>query len=185
MRKYIFAVVLSFLSIVTAQAQRMMPGQKGLEVNAGLLSKEVNENYYLNVTLTVNSRNGNYWIWGAEYSHRYTDYRQMQIPVETYTGEVGYSIQLFGDVRKTFTVKAGITAVGGYETINRSEAILFDGSKILDKDNFIYGTGGRLSFETYLSDRFVLLLQGRTKVFWGTDLKQFRPSAGVGIRFNF
>jgi hypothetical protein len=185
MKKYIFAMVLTMLSIVAAQAQRMMPRQKGLEVNAGLLSKEVNENYYLNMTLTVNSRNGNYWIWGAEYTHQYTDYRNVQIPLETYTGEVGYSIQLLGDVRKTFTLNAGITAVGGYETINRSEAILFDGSKILDKDNFIYGTGGRLSFETYLSDRIVLLLQVRTKVLWATDLKQFRPSAGMGIRFNF
>lgn len=185
MRRYIFAMVFTMLSIVAAQAQRMMPGQKGLEVNAGLLSKEVNENYYLNMTLTVNSRNGNYWIWGAEYTHQYTDYRDVQIPLETYTGEVGYSIQLVGDARKTFTVNAGITAVGGYETINRSEAILFDGSKILDKDNFIYGAGGRLSFETYLSDRIVLLLQGRTKVLWATDLKQFRPSAGVGLRFNF
>nr|DAC74459.1 TPA_exp: conjugative transposon protein TraO [Elizabethkingia anophelis] len=75
--------------------------------------------------------------------------------------------------------------MAGYESINRGNTVLYDGSKLLDGDNFVYGTAGRLSFETYLSDRFVLLLQGRTKVLWGTDLKQFRPSAGVGLRFNF
>lgn len=185
MTKYIFAVVLAMLSITAAQAQRMMPGQKGLEVNAGLLSKDIKDNYYLNLTLTAYGKNGNYWIWGAEYTHGLADYRTVQIPLETYTSEMGYSLQLLGDAQKTFTLNVGLTAVGGYETINRSERALYDGSKILDKDNFIYGAGGRLSFETYLSDRFALLLHGRTKVVWGTDLKQFRPSSGVGLRFNF
>src|SRR5690554_6687226 len=185
MMKYIFAVVLAMWSITAVQAQRMLPKQKGLEVNAGMLSKEISDNYYLNLTLTVNGKNGNYWIYGAEYTHQFSDYRDIQIPLETYTGEVGYSLQLLSDTRKTFTLNAGLTAVAGYETINRSEAILYDGAKILSEDNFIYGGGGRLSFETYLSDRFVLLLQGRTKVLWGTDLHRLRPSAGMGLRFNF
>lgn len=98
---------------------------------------------------------------------------------------MGYSLQLLGDVRKTITLNAGLTAVAGYETINHNKVTLYDGATILNKENFIYGAGGRLSLETYLSDRFVLLLQGRTKLMWGTDLKQFRPSAGAGLRFNF
>lgn len=177
--------MLAMLSITAVQAQRMIPKQKGLEVNAGLLSKEADKNYYLNIMLTINGKNGNYWLWGAEYTHQLTGYRALQIPLEAYTGEVGYSLQLLGNARKSITLNAGVTAVAGYETINRGKATLYDGATILDKDNFIYGAGGRLSFETYLSDRFVLLLQGRTKVLWGTDLKQFRPSAGVGLRFNF
>lgn len=63
MRKYIFAVMLAILSITALQAQRMTPKQKGLEVNVGMLSKEISDNYYLNLTLTVNGMNGNYWIW--------------------------------------------------------------------------------------------------------------------------
>ncbi|RKE52443.1 conjugal transfer protein TraO [Sphingobacterium detergens] len=185
MSKYIFALIIAILSLSTTQAQRMTPGQKGVEVNTGMLSREVKDNYFLNLTMIVNGRNGNYWIWGAEYTHQFDDYKTVQIPLETYTGEVGYSLQLLGDVRKIITLNAGLTAVAGYETINRSETMLYDGSKILDKDNFVYGAGGRLTFETYLSDRFVLILQGRTKVLWGTDLKQFRPSAGAGLRFNF
>jgi len=185
MRKYIFVVMLTMISITTVQAQRMLPKQKGLEVNAGLLSKDADKNYYLNLTLTVNGKNGNYWIWAAEYTHQFADYRDLQIPLEAYTGEMGYSLQVLGNARKSITLNAGLTAVAGYETVNRSKATLYDGATILDNDNFVYGAGGRLSLETYLSDRYVLLLQGRTKVVWGTDLKQFRPSAGIGLRFNF
>src|SRR5690606_8403785 len=97
MKKYIFAVMLAMLSITAVQAQRMMPKQKGLEINAGLLSKEVSDNYYLNRTLTVYGRSGSYWIWGAEYTHGIADYRTVQIPLATYTGEMGYSLQLLGD----------------------------------------------------------------------------------------
>lgn len=185
MTRYIFTMVLALLSITVVQAQRMLPKQKGVEINAGMLSKEVSDNYYLNLTLTVNGKNGNYWMYGAEYTHQLSTYRDVKIPLETYTGEIGYSLQLLGDVRKNISLNAGLTAVAGYETINRSETVLPDGSTILDSDNFVYGTGGRLSLETYLSDRLVLLLQGRAKALWGTDLKQFRPSVGIGLRFNF
>lgn len=174
------------MSITIAQAQRMLPKQKGLEVNAGVLSNDkIGNDYYINMTMTVNGKNGNYQLWALEYAHQYYQYKDLRIPQETYTAEGGYSFFLLGDARKNITFNAAVTGVVGYESINRGEELLFDGAKIISEDNFIYGAGGRLSFETYLSDHFVLVLQGRTKVLWGTDLKQFRPSAGVGLRFNF
>ena len=186
MKKYIYTVMLFIMSITIAQAQRMLPKQKGLEVNAGILSDDkIGNDYYINIGMTVNGKNGNYQLWVLEYTHQYHNYKDFRIPQETYTAEGGYSLFLLGDVRKNITLNAGITGILGYETINRGEAMLYDGAKILNDDNFIYGTGGRITFETYLADRFVLVLQGRTKVLWGTDMKQFRPSAGIGIRFNF
>lgn len=186
MKKYIYTVMLVLMGITIAQAQRMLPEQKGLEVNAGILSDErIGNDYYISVAMTVNGRNGNYQLWALEYSHQYYEYKDLRIPQETYTAEGGYSFFLLGDARKNITFIAAITGVVGYESINRGEELLFDGAKIVSEDNFIYGAGGRLSFETYLSDHFVLVLQGRAKVLWGTDLKQFRPSAGVGLRFNF
>lgn len=186
MKKYIYTVMLILTSITIVQAQRMLPRQKGLEVNAGVLSNDkIGNDYYINATMTVNGKNGNYQLWALEYAHQYYQYKDLRIPQETYTAEGGYSFLLLCDARKNITFNAAITGVVGYESINRSEELLFDGAKIVSEDNFIYGAGGRLSFETYLSDRFVLVLQGRTKVLWGTDLKQLRPSAGVGLRFNF
>lgn len=186
MKKYIYTVMFILMSITLVQAQRMLPKQKGLEITAGILSdNKIGNDYYINIGMTVNGKNGNYQLWALEYTHQYHDYKDFRIPLETYTAEGGYSFFLLGDTRKNITLNAGITGVFGYESINHGEAMLYDGAKILSEDHFIYGAGGRLSFETYLSDRFVLLVQGRTKVFWGTDLQQFRPSAGVGLRFNF
>lgn len=179
-------VMLVVAGITTTSAQRMLPKQKGLEVNAGILSDDkLGRDYYLNVGLIVNGKNGNYQLWALEYTHQYHKYKTLRIPQETYTAEGGYSFFLLGDSGKNITLNLGITGVVGYESINRGEEMLFDGARILDHDSFIYGAGGRMTFETYLSDRFVLVLQGRTKMLWGTDLKQFRPSAGVGLRFNF
>ncbi len=174
------------MGITVTQAQRMLPKQKGLEVSAGVLSDDkIGNDYYINLAMTINSKNGNYQFWALEYTNQYHSYKELRIPQETYTAEGGYSLFLLGDARKNIMLNAGITGVVGYESINRGEVMLYDGAKIVSEDNFIYGAGGRLTFETYLSDRFVLVLQGRTKVLWGTDMKQFRPSAGVGLRFNF
>jgi hypothetical protein len=186
MKKYIYTMVLVLMGITASRAQRMLPKQKGLEVNVGVLSDDkIGNDYYINIGMTVNGKNGNYQLWALEYMHQYHDYKDLRIPQETYTAEGGYSFFLLGDTRKNITLNAGITGVVGYENINRGETKLYDGAKILSEDNFIYGAGGRLTFETYLSDRFVIVLQGRTKVLWGTDMQQFRPSAGVGLRFNF
>lgn len=186
MEKYIYTLMLVLMGIATAQAQRMLPGQKGMEVSAGKVSHgKIGNDYYLNIGMTVNGKNGNYQLWALEYSHQYHDYKGFRIPRETYTAEGGYSFFLLGDARKSITFNAALTGLVGYESINQGERLLFDGAKIASEDNFIYGAGGRLSLEAYLSDRFVLVLQGRTKVYWGTDLNQFRPSAGAGLRFNF
>lgn len=185
MKTYIYTIMFILMGITT-QAQRMLPKQKGLEVNTGVLSDDkIGNDYYLNIGLTVNGKNGNYQLWSLEYAHQYHSYKTLRIPQETYTAEGGYSFFLLGDARKNITLNAAITGVFGYESINRGEATLYDGAKILSEDNFIYGAGGRLTLETYLSDRLVLLLQGRIKALWGTDMEQFRPSAGAGLRVNF
>lgn len=186
MKKYIYTVMLLVMGISVTQAQRMLPKQKGLEISTGVLSNDkIGNDYYISVAMTVNGKSGNYQLWALEYTHQYHNYKELHIPQEAYTAEGGYSFFLLGDARKNITLNLGVTGVVGYETINRSEAMLYDGAEILSQDNFIYGGGGRLTFETYLSDSFVLILQGRTKILWGTDLQQFRPSAGVGLRFNF
>lgn len=186
MRKYIYTLMLFFMVFTVTQAQRMLPKQKGMEISTSILSNDkIGNDYYINIGMTVNGKNGNYQIWAFEYTHQYHDYKHIRIPQETYTFEGGYSFFLLGDNQKNITLNFGITGVVGYESINRDETMLYDGAKLLSENSFVYGAGGRLTLEMYLSDRFVLVLQGRTKVLWGTDLEQFRPSAGIGLRFNF
>tara|TARA_R110002033_G_scaffold14572_5_gene42391 strand:- start:204 stop:623 length:420 start_codon:yes stop_codon:yes gene_type:complete len=139
MKKYIYTVMLVLMGITATQAQRMLPKQKGLEVSAGVLSNDkIGNDYYINLAMTVNSKNGNYQFWTLEYTHQYHSYKDLRIPKETYTAEGGYSLFLLGDARKNITLNTGISGVIGYETINRGEAMLDDGAKIVSEDNFIY-----------------------------------------------
>jgi len=185
MKKYMIVWLLVMISI-NSYSQRMVNKQKAVELNVGILNtKAVNENFYLNLTLNSFVRHGNYWIWGIEYQQQTKSVRQWKVPIERYIGEVGYSKQLLSDRRKFITLNLGFTATAGYETVNKGDSLLLDGAKLLSRDQFVYGTGGRLSLETYLSDRIVFLIQGRVRVLWGTDLDRFRPSAGIGIRVNF
>lgn len=185
MKKLVIIIALLLVSLYFVKAQRMLPRQKAIEASGGLITKSVDKDYWFNLTFTVNAKGGDYWLWRGEYSHQLTDYRSLTITVESYTGEIGYSLNLMSNTRRNIALNAGILAIAGYETINKGDSILFDGAKIISRDSFIYGGGLDLSIETYLSDHFVFVLHGRSKLIWGTDLKLFRPSAGLGLRYNF
>lgn len=185
MKKYIIFFMLIILSI-PGYSQRMIYRQKAIEVSGGILtSGSLSENYYVNITLNSFGRHGNYWIWGAEYQKKTATYKEWKLPLENYLGEIGYSLKLLADRKKFITVNAGITGVGGYERVNSGDSILMDGAVLKNSSHFVFGSAGRLSFEAYLSDRMVFLLQGRVRVLWGTDLERFRPSIGAGLRFTF
>lgn len=58
---YIKLLVLALMVSTQTQAQRMLPKQKGLELNIGTLSfGNLSNNYSINAALTTNDRNGNY-----------------------------------------------------------------------------------------------------------------------------
>jgi len=186
MYKIIIAILLSGIFIPPAKAQRLLPKQKAIEVTYGtLFGDNAFKSYYLTAGLSINGKRGNYQLWGLEYSHTYATYKGWTIPIETVCAEGGYSFSLVGDGRKNVSLNSAISGALGYESINRGNKMLEDGAQIRNEDKFVYGIGGRLSLETFLSDRFVVLIQGRAKMYWGTTTQQFRPGAGLGIRFNF
>ncbi len=81
MKKYIYTMMFAFICITVAQAQRMLPKQKGLEVSRRNLSDDhPDRNYYLNIGMTVNAKNGNYQIWALEYTHQYDEYKDFRLP---------------------------------------------------------------------------------------------------------
>ncbi len=186
MKQYFLTLLFFLIGLSSVNAQRMIPKMKGIEIGYNQLSNaKFGKDYALNLGLTINGKNGNYQLWNFEYSHHYYTYNTIQIPHETYTIEAGNSFFLLGDTRRTISLNLALKAVVGYEMINRGETQLNDGAMILNEDNFIYGAGSRLTFETYLTDKFVFILKGQTKIVWGTDVEQFRPSVGIGMRFNF
>ena len=76
----------------------------------------------------------------------------------------------------------GGSALAGYETSNRGEKILYDGSTLRHKDAFIYGGAITLEMETYMTDRVVLLLTGRQRVLFGGSTGKFHAQFGVGLK---
>jgi len=185
MIKFMYLSTLCFLLCGTANGQRMLPGQKAIEMGFGLMSAQDGINdYTLQVGLTMQTGLGNYFLGSVGYLRQSAKYGKASIPLETYLAEGGYSLRLLGNFRRSVNVNASVVAVAGYERINKGDSLLFDGAVILNKSHLVYGLGGRISTEIYIADPLVLFLYGNTKVLWGTTRSQLRSSIGVGVRIS-
>ena len=141
-----------------------------------------NAGYSFGASLATYTKGGHQWVFGAECLRRYHPYRESRIPVEQFTAEGGFFCDVLSDGSKTFFLSAGVSALAGYETVNGGKKLLFDGSTICNKDGFVYGGAVTLQAETYLSDRFVLLLYGRERCLWGGSTGHFHVQYGVGLK---
>ena len=176
------------LTSFQAHAQRYLPGMKGLQVTAGMADGvHWNDNtdfaYHIGAAYSVYTKNANRWVIGGEYLHKKYDYKDMRIPVEQFTAEGGYYLKFLSDRRKTFFLSLGLSALAGYETSNRSEKLLPDGSMLLDKDCFIYGGALTLELEAYLTDRIALLVSARERALFGSDIGKFHSQVSLGLKF--
>ncbi|MYY43963.1 conjugal transfer protein TraO [Elizabethkingia anophelis] len=183
--------ILVFLLLLTGayqlQAQRLLSGQKGIELSTGIHSngKAFKEQYFIKGGLVLIRTNGNYQFLYIDYSSKKYSFENDIIPVETFAAEAGYSFHIASDWRKTFSINLGLGAVGGYEQINKGDSVLSSGAVLTGKNSFVYGGTGNLSLEFYIGDRFVLLTRAQARYLLGTSMDHLRPSLGVGLRFIF
>ncbi|MCP1298723.1 conjugal transfer protein TraO [Chryseobacterium sp. S0630] len=91
---------------------------------------------------------------------------------------------MIAGLTKSFLINSTFSATGGYENINKSETLLYDGAVLLNESSWVYGGSVKISVETYLSDRIVLTGFYKAKIVWNTSLENIRPGVGLGIRFN-
>jgi len=182
--KSLLSLMTVFLCFYAVKAQRMLPKQKSIGINTGLLLKKSSGNYFVNTDFIIYSKKGNYSIYSFEYSRQIILYKMIDVPVENYSLEVGYSFNLIADLTKSFLINSTFYATGGYENINKSETLLYDGAVLLNESTWVYGGSAKLSFEAYLSDRIVLTGFYKAKIVWNTSLEKIRPGVGLGIRFN-
>ena len=190
MKRFLFIGILFALCLHfnRTHAQRYLPGMKGLQVTAGMAdgvhwNSNTDFAYHIGAAYSVYTKNANRWVIGGEYLHKRYDYKDMQIPVEQFTAEGGYYLKFLSDRRKIFFLSAGLSALAGYETSNRSEKLLPDDSTLLDKDCFIYGGVLTLELEAYLTDRVALLLNARERMLFGSDIGKFHTQVGIGLKF--
>lgn len=184
MKKYLFVVVALLALVGQANAQRYLPGMRGVEFKGGFVDGiEKPTNYYAGVGLSTYTKNGNRWVFGAEYLSKQYGYKEWNIPKAQFTAEGGYYLKFLSDASKTFFLSLGGSALAGYETSRWGDKLLPDGATLQSKDAFIYGGAVTLELETYLSDKVVLLLNARERALWGSSIGHFHFTFGAGIKF--
>ena len=183
----IIAVVSLALSGGRAYAQRCLPKMQGIEVRAniadGFKVGGNNGGYSLGAALSSYTKKGNKWVLGGEYLLKNNPYKGTKIPVVQFTAEGGYYFKILSDASKIVFVYAGASALAGYETVNRGDKVLHDGSTLHDRDAFIYGGALTLDMEFYVADRVALLANLRERCLWGGDTRKFHTQFGIGIKF--
>lgn len=185
----IIAAMLS-LSGGKAMAQRCLPGMSAVEVRADMVNgfytgNSRNCGYDFGVFYSVFKGGANMWSFGGEYLQTYRPYGEKgRIPVAQFTGEVGYNLHIVSDYSQTFHLYGGVSALGGYETVNWGKHTLSDGSTIKNGDAFIYGGALTLSADFYLSDRLALGAHVKERFVFGNDTGHFLTQFGVHVKLT-
>ncbi|MDH6311164.1 hypothetical protein M2451_004098 [Dysgonomonas sp. PFB1-18] len=187
MKRITLLIILSLALIGQAHAQRYLPGQKGIQLTGGFVDgfaveKKDGQAFYGGIALSAYTKNGNRWGFGGEYLQKNYEYKDKFIPLSQITAEGGYYLNFLSDRSKTLFFSVGLSAVGGYETINWGKELLFDGATITSEDNFLYGGAVSFEIETFLSDRFALLINARERILFGSQVNKFHTQVGIGIK---
>jgi len=186
MNRIFFAVILTIAVSSKIFAQQMIPGQTGVEFSYSVFPQSPKkQNYALNVGIISYARNGSYFFGLAEYDRKYYEYTNYEIPIEMFLFNGGYSFYLWGDFMRNVNLNLGIGGLAGYEQVNRGNEVIDDGSMLDSTDNFIYGVGGKLSFESYLTEHLVFLINGQLRFLKNSQQGQIHSLFGLGIRYNF
>ena len=90
MKKYMFIIVAAMLVLFGGQAnaQRCLPGMRGIELRGGFtdgFGKPVD--FYTGIAMSTYTKHANRWVVGAEYLQKSYGYRDMQIPRAQFTLE--------------------------------------------------------------------------------------------------
>lgn len=190
MKKVLFLLACAVAIMLPAQAQRLIPKQKGIEVMGSLPIVKgeklfVKDNFGLGLSLTRYLKRENYAFMGMEYEQQNMPYRDYNVKLKDALLHLGYMHPILSDNGKNVLLYGGVSALGGYEELNEDKQFLPDGAKLLDRSRFVYGGALHLSVEYFLTDNVLLLLKGQGRVLLGTDVHRFRPALSAGFKFNF
>ena len=186
----IFAAMLALFT-GQAMAQRCLPGMSAVEVKTNMADgfytgNSRNCGYSFGVFYSVYKGGANTWSFGGEYLQTYKPYgAKGRIPVAQFTGEFGYNLHLLSDYSQTFHLYGGVSALGGYETVNWGKHLLPDGSTIQAEDAFIYGGAVTLSADFYLSDHVALGAHIKERFVFGNDTGHFLFAYGLHLKYQF
>ena len=182
------AVAMAFS--LPSQAQRLIPKQRGIEIvgSVPLIKGEklfAGDNFGVGISLTRYLKRENYTFASLEYEQQNMPYRSYNIPMKDILLHLGYMQPILTDRGKNVLVYVGVSALCGYEELNRDKKLLPDGATLLDRSRFVYGGAVHSSVEVFLTDRVLFLVKAQGRFLFGTDVHRFRPAVSAGLRFNF
>ena len=182
------AVAMAFS--LPSQAQRLIPKQRGVEVvgSVPLIKGEKflsADNFGMEAALTHYLGRENYTFVMAEYEQQNMPYRSYNVKLKDALLQMGYMHPILSDNGKNVFFYSGISALGGYEELNKDKRLLPDGATLLVRSRFVYGGAVHGSVEVFLTDRVLFLVKAQGRFLFGTDVHCFRPAVSAGLRFNF
>ena len=171
------------------QAQRLVPGQKGLEMSASVpivkgksLFKQ--DDFGMTLSLSHYLKQGKYTFLSAGYEQQALSYRSYQVPMRDYLLQMVYGYPLLSDKGKNVFFYLGASALVGYEQLNRDMVILPDGAKLLDGSRWVYGAGLHTSVELFLTDRIIVGGKAQLRYLFNSDVLRLRPTLSLGLRYQ-
>ena len=183
-------MAVAMLFSLPSHAQRLIPKQRGIEVlgSVPLIKGEklfAGDNFGVGISLTRYLKRENYTFASLEYEQQNMPYRSYNIPMKDILLHLGYMQPVLADRGKNVLVYVGVSALCGYEELNRDKKLLPDGATLLDHSHFVYGGAVHGSVEVFLTDRVLFLVKAQGRFLFGTDVHRFRPAVSAGLRFNF
>lgn len=186
MKRLLITMLFMLTMNAALHAQQMIPKQIGLELSYSVFPGSPQKlNYVLATGLVSYQKNGNYLFGLVEYNRKYNEYRDYDIPIDTFLLNAGYSFYLGGDLMRNVNLTLSVSGLAGYEQVNKGKAILYDGSQLDSAERFVYGAGSKLSLESYLTEHLVFSVNGQLRFLQNTHLGVLPFLFGCGLRYNF
>ena len=185
----IVCVTVAMLFSLPSYAQRLIPKQRGIEVlgSVTLIKGEklfTGDNFGVGMSLTRYLKRENYAFVLAEYEQQNMPYRSYNVKLKDVLLQVGYMHPVLSDRGKNVFLYGGISALGGYEQLNKDKKLLPDGATLLDRSRFVYGGAVHGSVEVFLTDRVLFVLKAQGRLLFGSDVHRLRPALSAGFKFN-
>ena len=187
---FLLFITVFCIAVPELRAQRCLPGQREMQITAGTVNgfntdmQSKDFAFHSGLSLSQYTKSFNRWQAGVDYLEKGFLYKWKSIPQAQFTADAGYFLNILSDVRKTFFVSVGASAVGGYETVNWDKKVLFDGATITDKDGFLYGGALTIEAEAYLTNRFALLVNVKERFLTGSSVGKLNTLFSIGLKYN-
>ena len=124
--KYLIIILTSLLLVTgySAQGQRYIPRQVGIQLSAGPVDGILFRNKYgerlfhCGLALSRYNENRTRWVAGVDFLQKEYRYRSEKIPVSEFTAQGGYFVPFLSNRSMDVVVSFGLSALAGYESVN-------------------------------------------------------------------